>query len=191
MLKWKHVNAFTFFFLSFFAVLFYGAIFFQMWDVFSQLVYLFGLSLLLIGLTVERTMLKHERYTLARNIETIVIMPLAAIATFLLSAYSNFMFSPFSAVMAAAFVGLAYSLIAPKLGKSWSNLHKPVYAAAFVGMSSVTIFPVWAIGLAGLIAGIVYIASHEIYNETGGTLGTIAFTGVFIVRRIVSAILGG
>lgn len=187
MPSWKIINTTMFLFLSFFLFLFYGMIFFEIWSIFSRTVFFIGLALLFLGLIVEKQKLKQERYILAHKIEVIVATTIAAFATFLL-AQLDFGHGSLGPVVAASVVGLSYTLVAPRFGDT--KLATPIYCGAFVGMSSPLVLPqLWTVGVAGLLAGLVYIASHEIYIDTGGTLGTIAFTGTLITRRVILKVI--
>lgn len=180
MRDWKSINRIMFLILSAFVLFFYFMTFFQV-SGFATIVFFAFLLLLLIGLCVEKTKLKHERYTLARELEIIIAVPVSAAVTFFLSI--NFL----GPVIAASLVGLIFTIIT-KPHKLY-NLSNAVYCGAFVGMSS-SFFDFFGILFAGFLAGVVYITSHEIYNETGGTLGTIAFIGTFLTKAL-SKIFGG
>jgi len=74
-------------------------------------------------------------------------------------------------VVAASLVGILAYLVVPKYGV-------PVYCGAFVGMTSnLLLFNYTEVALAGLIAGIVYILTRDVFNGFGGKLGTIALIG--------------
>ena len=75
------------------------------------------------------------------------------------------------AVVAASLVAILAYLIAP-------SYSVPAYCGAFVGMTSnVLLFNYIEVGIAGLIAGIVYILTQKTFNGIGGKLGTIALIG--------------
>jgi len=75
------------------------------------------------------------------------------------------------AVVAASLVAILAYLIAP-------SYSVPAYCGAFVGMTSnLLLFSYVEVGLAGLIAGIVYVLTRHVFNGIGGKLGTIALIG--------------
>ena len=60
-----------------------------------------------------------------------------------------------------------------------------IYCGVFVGMSSAVIVPsVGFILAAGILAGVIYILSKNIFLGMGGKLGTMAFGGVLLVSLI-------
>ncbi len=183
---WPKINKITFVFLSFFLVILFLTLFYNVRTTLSLLIILIGLYILVEGLIEEKKKLKHERFTLAREIEVLIALSVAATLTFLISTRIDFGYGLLGPVVAAGFVGFVGSFF-----KGY-KLANPIYCGAFVGMSSAAVFPnFWLVSVAGLIAGFVFIISHEIYNQTGGTLGTIAFSGVSITKKIIMALIGG
>lgn len=183
---WPKINKITFVFLSFFLVILFLTLFYNVRTTLSLVIILIGLYILVEGLTEEKKKLKHERYTIAKELEVITVVPIAATLTFLISTRIDLGHGLLGPVIAAGFIGLVGSYL-----KSY-KLANPAYCGAFVGMSSTAAFPnFWWVSLAGMIAGFVFVLSHEIYNQTGGTLGTIAFSGVSITKKIIMTIIGG
>jgi len=175
-----------FFVLSFSLLLFYSMILFEMEAIVSKLVFLLGLSFLVTGIVLEKKIPSPRRFEIAKKVGVLVAIPVAAVVTFSLSVYASF-----GAVIASAFVGLSYALIASQLGKSWKKLSAPVYCGSFVGMSSsLVLTELWMIGLAGVLASIVFIISEEVYKGIGGKLGTIGFVGTATVKRLILSLLG-
>lgn len=83
------------------------------------------------------------------------------------------------AVVAASLVGILAHLVIPKYGV-------PAYCGAFVGMTSnLLLFNYQEVALAGLIAGIVYILTRDVFNGFGGKLGTIALIGTTLTGMIL------
>ncbi|MDP2907860.1 MAG: hypothetical protein Q8O03_08025 [Nanoarchaeota archaeon] len=183
---WPKINKITFVFLSFFLVILFLTVFSNTKTTLSVIVVIIGLLILIEGLIEEKKKLKHERFTLAREVEVLIILPVAATLTFLISTRIDLGYGLLGPVVAAGFIGFIGSFL------KGCKLANPVYCGAFVGMSSAAAFPnFWWVSLAGLIAGFVFILSHEIYNQTGGTLGTIAFSGVSITKKMIMALIGG
>ncbi len=183
---WPKINKVTFVFLSFFLVMLFLTLFYNIRTTLSLVIILIGLYILVGGLIEEKKKLKHERFTLAREVEVFITVPIAAALTFLISTRIDLGYGLLGPVVAAGLIGFVGSFLKN------CKLANPVYCGAFVGMSSAAAFSnFWWVSLAGLIAGFVFIISHEIYNQTGGTLGTIAFSGVSITKKIIMALIGG
>lgn len=184
--KQKYVNIVAFLLLSFFLLFFYLMIFFEMESTLSKFIFSLGLFFLITGIAVEKKIFKHKRYEITKKVGVLISVPLATITTFLLSVEVNF-----GPVIASAAVGLFYALVASYLGKSWKELSAPVYCGSFVGMSLPIIFTkLWMVGLAGFLAGIVFIISEETYKGIGGKLGTMGFVGSATVKKLILALLG-
>ncbi|MDP2908205.1 MAG: hypothetical protein Q8N77_00185 [Nanoarchaeota archaeon] len=182
---WPKINKVTFFFLSFFLITLFSTMLFTTKHTLAYVLVIIGVAILAIGLLEEKKKLKHERYTIAKEVEVIIAVPIAAILTFIISTRIELSYGAVGPVIAAGLVGFIGSFL-----KNY-KLANPIYAGAFAGMSSATLFPnPWLVCLAGLIAGCVFVLSHEIYNQTGGTLGTIAFSGVNIAKKIAETIGG-
>lgn len=183
---WPKINKLTFIILSFFLVELFLTLFYNTKTTLPVIIVIIGLLILIEGLIEEKKKLKHERYTVAREIEVIIVVPIAATLTFLINTRIDLGYGLLGPVIAAGFIGLVGSYL-----KNY-KLANPAYCGAFVGMSSTAAFPnFWMVSIAGLVAGFVFALSHEIYNQTGGTLGTIAFSAVNITKRIIMTLIGG
>lgn len=90
-----------------------------------------------------------------------------ALATFFLQKYGC------SAVVASCLVGLAGALLGHYIG--FPNLPLVIFAGSFVGMTSLTQGTIPNIIFAGLLTGLLYKLSTNIFTGFGGRLGTIAF----------------
>lgn len=74
-------------------------------------------------------------------------------------------------VLASALVGLAAGLALPRVAV-------PLYCGSFVGMASPAVFPgPEFVAVAGLLAGLAFVATAESFGGFGGKLGTIALFG--------------
>ncbi len=77
-------------------------------------------------------------------------------------------------VIAASLVGLAGFVFLP-------NYSVAAYCGAFVGMTSdLLLFNWFEVGLAGLIAAVVFILTKDLFPGVGGKLGTIALIGTVL-----------
>lgn len=183
---WPKINKITYILLSFFLVILFLMLFYNSKTILSTIILTLGLFILIEGLIEEKKKLKHERYKIITELEVLITVPIAATLTFLISTRIDLGYGLVGPVTAAGLVGLISSYL-----RNY-KLSNPAYCGAFVGMSSAALFPqLWLVSLAGLIAGFVFILSHEIYNQTGGTLGTIAFSAVSITKKIIMTLIGG
>ncbi|ELY92844.1 hypothetical protein C483_06842 [Natrialba hulunbeirensis JCM 10989] len=74
-------------------------------------------------------------------------------------------------VLASALVGLLAGLALPHVGA-------PIYCGSFVGMASPAVFPgLEYVAVAGVIAGLAFVATTATFGGVGGKLGTIALFG--------------
>ncbi len=107
--------------------------------------------------------------------------------------YINYEFQT-GMVIAAALVGTISSFLPSILNGKHSEfineIPKALYCGAFVGMTTNVVASGFSfILIAGLVAGILYIASINTFIGIGGKLGTIAFGGVataFIITFLLS-----
>lgn len=183
---WPKINKIIYIFLSFFLVTLFLMLSYNAKTASSTIIIIAGVLILIEGLIEEKKKLKHERYKIATEIEVLLTVPIAATLTFFISTRIDLGYGLVGPVIAAGFIGLVGSYL-----KGY-KLANPAYCGAFVGMSSTVVFPqLLLVSIAGLIAGFVFILSHEIYNQTGGTLGTIAFSAVNITKKIIMNIIGG
>ncbi len=95
-----------------------------------------------------------------------------AIATFILQK------NGFSAVVASSIIGL----IGAGIGHYFSmpNLTAVIFAGSFVGMTNISLGSMTNISAAGVLTGLIYSLSLNIFSGLGGRLGTIAFISTTI-----------
>ncbi|ELY45199.1 hypothetical protein [Natronorubrum sulfidifaciens] len=97
-----------------------------------------------------------------------------AVVTYVLSVHAGF-----GPVLASALVGLLAGLALPRIDV-------PAYCGSFVGMASPVAFPsLESVVLAGLIAGLGFVATTETFGGVGGKLGTLAFFGCLTAAAFV------
>lgn len=143
------------------------------------------LSILLIILTIffgyRYLDLHHHEYAYEK-VSVVMWVPIGAVLCYVLNIYGEL-----GSVLAAGITGTIASFL-PKINKNSSYLKRlptAMYCGAFVGMSSLEITP--SIGFviaAGLLAGVFYMLSKNMFLGVGGKLGTIAFVGVVIVSLV-------
>ncbi len=95
-------------------------------------------------------------------------------------------------VIGAAFVGLISSALPLiyKENKTFSLLPFPIYCGSFVGMSATFILMnIFTVGLAGFVAGLLYVGTQNMLIGIGGRLGTIAFMSVILIFLLSKYIL--
>ncbi len=96
-----------------------------------------------------------------------------------------------SNVVSSALVGLGASFL-PNIKSSSEYLKKlpaAIYCGTFIGMTSMAVqASILVILAAGLVSGLLYILSKNIFVGVGGKLGTIAFVGV-VVLVIIDRVL--
>ena len=104
------------------------------------------------------------------------------IAGALLTSYLH-LFTPLNSVLAAALIGTIASFL-PNLNKKskvLQNIPNAMYCGCFVGMSQKHVAIDYSfILIAGMIAGIFYMFSKNLFHGVGGKLGTLAFGSVVI-----------
>lgn len=104
------------------------------------------------------------------------------IAGALLTSYLH-LFTPLNSVLAAALIGTIASFL-PNLNKKskiLQNIPNAMYCGCFVGMSQKHVAIDYSfIIIAGMIAGIFYMFSKNLFHGVGGKLGTLAFGSVVI-----------
>ncbi|GGG45973.1 hypothetical protein [Bizionia arctica] len=118
----------------------------------------------------------YEKITVA------IWVPIGAIICFALNVYTGL-----GSVLAASITGVLASFIPCLNKKSYylKDLPPAIYCGTFIGMSSMEISSSWNFVLAaGVLSGIYYILSKNLYIGIGGKLGTIAFGGVISVSLI-------
>ena len=125
--------------------------------------------------------LHHSKHDYEK-LSVVIWVPIGAVACHIL----NFNYG-LGSVLSAGIIGTLGSLV-PIFNKQSSYLKKlpgAIYCGVFVGMSSNTITPTIGIVLsAGVIAGLFFLLSKNLFIGIGGKLGTMAFLGVFIVYLI-------
>ncbi len=133
---------------------------------------------LIIIATHQYLDLHHDEYSYEK-ITVVVWVPIGAVICYLLNIHTDF-----GSVLSAGIVGTLASFI-PLLNKKsiyLSKLPSAIYCGVFVGMSSVEVSPsIKFVVIAGIIAGIVYLLSKNLFVGLGGKLGTIAFVSVGVV----------
>ena len=92
---------------------------------------------------------------------------LGALATFALQKFE------LSAVVSSCLVGLIGAI----LGHFLKNEHLAliIFTGSFVGMTTTGLGSYPLVGLGGLVAGLIYLISLDVFAGYGGRLGTIAF----------------
>jgi hypothetical protein len=125
--------------------------------------------------------LHHSKYDYEK-LSVVIWVPIGAIACHLLNVNYEL-----GSVLSAGIIGTLGSF-APKLNKQsdyYKELPTAIYCGVFVGMSSNTITPTLGFVIAaGIIAGLFFLLSKNLFIGIGGKLGTMAFLGVFIVYLI-------
>lgn len=109
--------------------------------------------------------------------DSILILAVAggAVVAYVLSVYIGL-----GAVIGSALVGVAASYLPRKFPAA-------IYCGSFVGMSSTLVLGnFWIVGLAGLLAGLVFIFAQNIFKGVGGKLGTIAFVGSVLTTTFLN-----
>ncbi|MGM0590951.1 MAG: hypothetical protein ACQETI_04850 [Halobacteriota archaeon] len=91
---------------------------------------------------------------------------LGALLTYVLSVASGL-----GPVLGSALVGLSVGVVVPRVAV-------PAYCGSFVGMASPSVFSATAyLAVAGIAAGLAYVASNGVFGGFGGKLGTVALFG--------------
>lgn len=111
------------------------------------------------------------------NILLITSAALGAVVTYVLQ--KNF---GMSAVISSSIVGLVGGIIGLFIP---NKLFAPiVFCGTFVGMSSPSLFSLSFVVIAGILSGVLYQVSTNIFVGFGGKLGSIAFLAVALVFYI-------
>jgi len=125
--------------------------------------------------------LHHEVYAYEK-IAVAIWVPIGAVICHLLNVYGGL-----GSVLSAGTTGTLASFL-PTINKQsvyLKNLPAAIYCGAFVGMSSAEITPsVGFVIAAGVLSGVFFMLSKNLFLGIGGKLGTIAFGGVAIVSLI-------
>tara|TARA_R100001369_G_scaffold92896_1_gene141114 strand:- start:139902 stop:140459 length:558 start_codon:yes stop_codon:yes gene_type:complete len=162
------------------------AIFYDVLNEFSVLVFIGAIGFLALFSLVKMTHDSHEKP--AKNYILILLVTLGALFTYLINIKLNT-----GPVIAAALIGTLSSAIPYFLTDKKSILIKEippaVYCGTFVGMTSGNVGATyWFITLAGIISGLLYILATNTFVGVGGKLGTVAFGGVafiFVLSLII------
>lgn len=86
----------------------------------------------------------------------------------------------YGAVIANGLVGVMAAIFLP------NSLAGITYTSSFIGMSSLSVIPnIASAALGGLIVGIVFLATVEIYSGIGGKGGTTAALSTIITKTII------
>ena len=116
------------------------------------------------------------------NIFLLISATLGALVTYVLQ--KNF---GISAVISASIVGLVGGIIGLIIP---NKMFAPVvFCGAFVGMSSPSLFSLSFVVTAGILSGILFQATTNVFVGFGGKLGGIAFlavAAVFYIKGIVA-----
>lgn len=125
--------------------------------------------------------LNHEDYAYEK-ISVVIWVPIGSLLCYFLNITLGL-----GAILAMGIVG-TLAAFAPHLNKKSNYLKQlpaSIYCGAFVGMSSVETSP--SIGFvlaAGILAGLFFMMSKNLFIGAGGKLGTMAFAGVIIASLI-------
>ncbi|CAM4248500.1 hypothetical protein [Gillisia hiemivivida] len=167
-------------------IAFVTAIFYDVLNEFSVLVFIGVIGFLALFSLVKMAHESHEKPT--KSYILILFVTLGALFTFIINL--KFETGP---VIAAAFIGtlatLTPTFFRNKENKIIKEIPPAVYCGTFVGMTSAGIGAAyWFIILSGFIAGILYVLATNTFVGVGGKLGTIAFGGVasvFLLSLII------
>lgn len=176
----KLVNAAVFLLIAAFMLLYYGMVYFQLLSPLARGIFFGGAVTLCIGL-LEQRQIKNRKRAFVRRLGVISATLAGGSATFYMGGLDAG-FGMLGPVIAASAVGLTGFEILRKLGKS--ELAPPMYCGAFIGMSSYAFFSIEMIAAAGMVSAAIYILANDLYAGSGGKLGTIAFIGTMIVRKL-------
>ncbi len=125
--------------------------------------------------------LHHEEYSYEK-ISVVIWVPVGAVMCYVLNVYGGL-----GSVLSAGITGTLASFL-PTINKQSARLEKlpaAIYCGAFVGMSSTVVTPsIGFVVAAGILAGIFFMLSKNMFLGIGGKLGTIAFGSVVIVSLI-------
>ena len=158
--------------LSVFVLLLFGSSFYVAWDV-HVIIGGVVLMVIMVGL-LSQIALEYRRLPYVdpaplfsqANLFNFGAVFLGAISTYIINIDVGL-----GAVTASGLVGVISALVAPAYGV-------PLYCGSFVGMTSAQfLLDHVELGIAGLIAGAIYVITTGVYDGFGGKLGTIAFAG--------------
>lgn len=125
--------------------------------------------------------LHHEEYVYEKFLVALWV-PVGAVMCYILNLYFGF-----GSVISAGIIGTSASFL-PSINKEsyyLKQLPAAIYCGVFVGMSSVAIIPsIVLVIAAGILAGVFFMLSKNLFVGMGGKLGSIAFVGVVIITII-------
>ncbi len=177
----KFVNAATFLLIAAFMLVYYGMVYFQLLAPLARVIFFGGGIILCIGLLSQKGCIKKRKCAFVRRLGVISATLTGGLATFYLGGLDAG-FGVIGPVIAASAVGFLGYKILQKFGLA--ELAPPMYCGAFIGMSSYAFFSLEMIAAAGLVSAAVYILANDLYAGFGGKLGTIAFIGTAVVRKL-------
>ncbi|MCK0159148.1 hypothetical protein [Allomuricauda sp. F6463D] len=125
--------------------------------------------------------LHHEEYGYEK-ITIAIWVPIGAVLCYLINIQGGL-----GGILSMGIVGTSASFV-PYINKKSNYLKQlpaSIYCGAFVGMSSVETTPsIDFVIAAGLLAGLFFMTSKNLFLGIGGKLGTMAFAGVTIATFI-------
>jgi len=190
----KQKTQFKIFFTSIVLFIFLLAFIFAIFV--EQPTYLFRFSLFLFFVGTSIVLIKKSEFiaipkfknknNLREALLLSLVSLLAALTTYGIANFNSLHLGP---IIASSFVGcigwILSKFMVNKLDAKTFALC--VYCGSFVGMSSSKIMPDFlVVGTAGVICGIVFVLSKNIFVGVGGKLGTIAFVGSALTILLVS-----
>ena len=140
---------------------------------------------MIVSIVSGTDFLETEPFTNLEAFLIVVFSIIGALLTYILNV--RYALGP---VKASALVGVVFGLLLPLLMRDLGQgMAVVVFGASFVGMSNQKTMPEESmIILAGLLFGLIYLASAPYFGGAGGKLGTIAFSSVLSVyglRRVL------
>lgn len=161
--------------LSLFVLLLFGSSFYVAWDV-HETIGGVVFMVIMVGLLYQIA-LEYRRLPTVDPASLLSQTSLLNFGAVFLGAVSTYILNidvGLGAVTASGLVGVIAALVAPAYGV-------PLYCGSFVGMTSAQfLLNHTELGVAGLIAGAIYVITTGVYDGFGGKLGTIAFAGCLI-----------
>lgn len=129
------------------------------------------LTLVMAGLSYQlgtelRFHVSHTRTKAILTLENLKLFLAVFLGTVL--TYSLSVYLELGAVVASSVVGILAAWLFPPLAAA-------AFCGSFAGMSSAMLLSFWPMAGAGILAGVMYVASRDVLNGFGGKLGTIAF----------------
>lgn len=125
--------------------------------------------------------LHHEEYVY-ENISVVIWVPIGAVVCYLLNTSTDL-----GSVISVGIVGTTASVLPAIDRKSdyLSKLPAALYCGGFIGMSSHAIVPsIGFVMVTGILAGLFFMVSKNLFVGIGGKFGSIAFGSLVIVSLI-------